>query len=213
MKLDRYTEKAQQAIIAAQRLATGSDSPVLDAEHILAALLEDPDGIPSATIRQLGADPAQLGVELAATLAHRAKVAGGSMSIDPRARQLLEHAEDEARRLQDEYVSTEHLLLPPSKSTSDAQRILETAGAGHEQILAALQKVRGGQRVTSANPEGTYQALEKYGRDLTRDAREGKLDPVIGRDEEIRRVIQVLSRRTKNNPVLIGEPGGGQTAP
>jgi len=212
MKLDRYTEKAQQAIIAAQRLATGSDSPVLDAEHILAALLEDPDGIPSATIRQLGADPAQLGVELAATLAHRAKVAGGSMSIDPRARQLLEHAEDEARRLQDEYVSTEHLLLAAAKSTGDAQRILEAAGAGHEQILAALQKVRGGQRVTSANPEGTYQALEKYGRDLTRDAREGRLDPVIGRDEEIRRVIQVLSRRTKNNPVLIGEPGVGKTA-
>jgi ATP-dependent Clp protease ATP-binding subunit ClpB len=125
---------------------------------------------------------------------------------------LLEHAEDEARRLQDEYVSTEHLLLAAAKSGGDAQRVMDAASASHEQILAALQKVRGGQRVTSANPEGTYQALEKYGRDLTRDAREGKLDPVIGRDEEIRRVIQVLSRRTKNNPVLIGEPGVGKTA-
>ncbi len=212
MKLDRYTEKAQEAIIAAQRLATDSDSPVLDVEHILAALLQDPEGIPAATLRALGADPAQVGVELAASLGRRAKIAGGSMSLDPRAQQLVRHAEDEAKRLGDEYVSTEHLLLAAAQSGGDAQRILEAAGASHEQILAALQKVRGSQRVTSANPEGTYQALEKYGRDLTRDAREGKLDPVVGRDEEIRRVIQVLSRRTKNNPVLIGEPGVGKTA-
>jgi ATP-dependent Clp protease ATP-binding subunit ClpB len=134
------------------------------------------------------------------------------MSLDPRAQELIRRAEEEAQRLHDEYVSTEHLLLAAAQSGGDAQRILEAAGAGHEQILGALQKVRGGQRVTSANPEGTYQALEKYGRDLTRDAREGKLDPVVGRDEEIRRVIQVLSRRTKNNPVLIGEPGVGKTA-
>ncbi len=212
MKLDRYTEKAQEAIIAAQRLATDSDSPVLDVEHILAALLQDPEGIPAATLRALGADPAQVGVELAASLGRRAKIAGGSMSLDPRAQQLVRHAEDEAKRLGDEYVSTEHLLLAAAQSGGDAQRILEAAGASHEQILAALQKVRGSQRVTSANPEGTYQALEKYGRDLTRDAREGKLDPVVGRDEEIRRVIQVLSRRTKNNPALIGEPGVGKTA-
>jgi ATP-dependent Clp protease ATP-binding subunit ClpB len=212
MKLDRYTEKAQQAIVAAQRLATDADSPVLDAEHILAALLDDAEGIPAATLRALEADPARVGVELAAALARRAKVAGGSMSVDPRAQELIRHAEDEAKRLQDEYVSTEHLLLAAAESGGDAQRILEAAGAGHEQILQALHKVRGGQRVTSATPEGTYQALEKYGRDLTRDAREGKLDPVVGRDEEIRRVIQVLSRRTKNNPVLIGEPGVGKTA-
>ncbi|MEP7158472.1 MAG: ATP-dependent chaperone ClpB [Chloroflexota bacterium] len=212
MKLERYTEKAQQAIIAAQRLATEADSPVLDAEHVLAALLQDPEGIPVATIRALGADPGQVSVELAAALSHRAKVEGGSMSIDPRAGHLLERADDEAKRLQDEYVSTEHLLLAAAQVGGDAQRILENAGASHEQVLAALQKVRGGQRVTSANPEGMYQALEKYGRDLTRDAKDGKLDPVVGRDEEIRRVIQVLSRRTKNNPVLIGEPGVGKTA-
>jgi len=212
VKLDRYTEKAQEAILAAQRLATEADSPILDAEHFLAALLQDSEGIPALTLRQLGADPAQVNVELAAVLARRAKIEGGQMALDARAKQLLERAEDEAKRLQDEYVSTEHLLLAAAESGGDAQRILEAAGAGREQILGALQSVRGGQRVTSQNPEGTYQALERYGRDLTRDAREGKLDPVVGRDEEIRRVIQVLSRRTKNNPVLIGEPGVGKTA-
>src|SRR6187551_2280166 len=214
MKLDRYTEKAQEAVLAAQRMATDADSPILDAEHILAALLADAEGTPYITLKdpEIGADPAQLNVELAAVLSRRAKIKGGSMSIDPRAQQLIQHAEDEARRLGDEYVSTEHLLLAASQAGGDAQRLLETAGATHEAILKALQSVRGSQRVTSANPETTYQALEKYGRDLTRDAREGKLDPVIGRDEEIRRVIQVLSRRTKNNPVLIGEPGVGKTA-
>ncbi len=212
MKLDRYTHKAQEAILAAQRLATEEDSPILDAEHILAALLEDPEGVPVATLRQLGADPAQVSVELAAVLGRRARVAGGQLSLDARARQLVEHAEDEARSLGDEYVSTEHLLIAAAESGGDAQRILEAAGAAKEQILTALTKIRGGQRVTSQDPENTYQALEKYGRDLTRDAREGKLDPVVGRDEEVRRVIQVLSRRTKNNPVLIGEPGVGKTA-
>jgi ATP-dependent Clp protease ATP-binding subunit ClpB len=212
VKIDRYTEKAQQAVIAAQRLATDQSSPVLDAEHVLAALLEDGEGIPVMTLRALGADPAQLELELAAVLAQRAKIEGGSLTLDPRARQLFERAEQEARRLKDEYVSTEHLLLAAAESGGDAQRLLEAAGAGREQLLKALQGVRGGQRVTSQQPEGTYQALERYGRDLTADARVGKLDPVIGRDEEIRRVIQVLSRRTKNNPVLIGEPGVGKTA-
>ncbi|HVM29210.1 MAG TPA: ATP-dependent chaperone ClpB [Candidatus Limnocylindrales bacterium] len=212
MKLDRYTEKAQEAILAAQRLATEAESPVLDAEHVLAALLEDEQGIPVMTLRALDADPAQVRTEVAAVLARRAKIQGGQLSLDPRARQLLERAEDEARRLNDDYVSTEHLLLAASQASGDTQRILESAGAGHEQLLGALQQVRGGQRVTSQHPEGTYQALERYGRDLTRDAGEGKLDPVVGRDEEIRRVIQVLSRRTKNNPVLIGEPGVGKTA-
>jgi ATP-dependent Clp protease ATP-binding subunit ClpB len=212
MKLDHYTEKAQEAIVAAQRLASEADSPILDAEHVLAALLQDAEGIPAVTLRKLGADPAQVSLELGAVLSRRARVQGGQLSLDPRARQLLERAEEEARRLGDEYVSTEHLLIAAAESGGDAQRILEATGAGREQILSALTQVRGGQRVTSQNPEGTYQALERYGRDLTHDAREGKLDPVVGRDEEIRRVIQVLSRRTKNNPVLIGEPGVGKTA-
>ncbi|MDP8904139.1 MAG: AAA family ATPase, partial [Chloroflexota bacterium] len=212
MKLDRYTEKAQEAILAAQRLATEADSPLLDVEHFLGALLDDEQGIPAITLRKLGVDRAQVRMELAAVLARRAKIKGGQLSFDPRAKQLIDRAEEEARRLGDEYVSTEHLLLAAAEAGGDAQRILEAAGAGREQILSALQQVRGGQRVTSQTPEGTYQALERYGRDLTRDAREGKLDPVIGRDEEIRRVIQVLSRRTKNNPVLIGEPGVGKTA-
>ena len=212
MKLDRYTEKAQEAILAAQRLATDAESPLFDAEHILAALLQDPEGIPVLTLRKLGIDPAHVSMDLGLVLSKRARIKGGQLALDPRARQLIERAEEEARRLGDEYVSTEHLLLAAAESGGDAQRILEAAGAGREALLGALQGVRGGQRVTSQNPESTYQALEKYGRDLTRDARAGKLDPVIGRDEEIRRVIQVLSRRTKNNPVLIGEPGVGKTA-
>src|SRR5688572_6320346 len=203
MKLDRYTEKAQQAILAAQRLATDADSPVLDAEHILAALLDDAEGIPAATLRALNADPAQVGVEIAAALSHRAKVAGGSMSLDPRAHELIRNAEDEAKRLQDEYVSTEHLLLAAARAGGDAHATLVAAGAGHHHVFAALHTVLGDQRVTSTNPEGKYQSLENYGRDPTRDARDGKLDPVAGRNEEIRRVIPVLSRPTKNNPVLI----------
>src|SRR3954451_8574987 len=212
MKLDRYTEKAQEAIVAAQRLATEAESPVLDAEHLLAALLEDPEGIPAAILSQLNADPTALAAELGAVLSRRARVRGSSLSLDPRARQLIERAEDEAKHLKDEYVSTEHLLLAASRAGGDAQRLLEPFGAGPAPILKALTQVRGGQRVTSQHPESTYQSLEKYGRDLTADARAGKLDPVIGRDEEIRRVIQILSRRTKNNPVLIGEPGVGKTA-
>ena len=212
MKLDRYTQKAQEAIVAAQELATQAESPVLDAEHILAALLDDPEGIPAMTLRQLEADPAVVSVELAAVLGRRAKISGGQLGLDPRVRTLITAAEDEAKRLDDEYVSTEHLLLATAAAGGDAQRLLEEAGATRAAMLEALTAVRGGQRVTSQHPETTYQALERYGRDLTTDARAGKLDPVVGRDEEIRRVIQVLSRRTKNNPVLIGEPGVGKTA-
>src|SRR5690606_13111246 len=160
-----------------------------------AALLEDPEGIPAATLRQLGADPAQVAIDLGVALSRRARVAGGQLALDNRARHLIERAENEAKRLGDEYVSTEHLLIAAAESGGEGRRVLEAAGAGKERILGALATVRGGQRVTTQNPETTYQALEKYGRDLTRDAGAGKLDPVIGRDEEIRRVIQVLSRR------------------
>jgi ATP-dependent Clp protease ATP-binding subunit ClpB len=212
MQLDRFTQKAQEAVIAAQETAQRLQSPIIDAEHLLSALVDPDDGIPAETLRRLGVDLPAFRGELAAELAKRARVQGGSLSLDPRAKAAIERAEAEARRLGDEYVSTEHLLLGIAEAGGDAQAILERHAAGKEAILQALQSVRGGQRVTSQNPEGTYAALEKYGRDLTAEARAGKLDPVVGRDEEIRRVIQVLSRRTKNNPVLIGEPGVGKTA-
>ena len=212
MQLDRFTQKAQEAITAAQQLAETLHSPILDAEHLLAALLEPDDGVPAETLRRLGANLPTIRAELAALLGRRARIQGGSLSVDARARRLIERAQEEARRLGDAYVSTEHLLLAAAEIGGEGQALLEQHGAGREATLGALQGVRGNQRVTSPNPEGTYQALEKYGRDLTAEARAGRLDPVIGRDEEIRRVIQVLSRRTKNNPVLIGEPGVGKTA-
>jgi ATP-dependent Clp protease ATP-binding subunit ClpB len=212
MNLDRFTQKAQEAIVAAQRTAEDLQSPVLDSEHLLAALVEPDDGIPAETLRRIGVDLPAFRGEVAAALNKRARIQGGSLSADPRFRHVIERAGDEARRLKDEYVSTEHLLLAIAESGGEAEAILDRHGANKEAILGALATVRGSQRVTSQNPETTYQALEKYGRDLTAEARAGKLDPVIGRDEEIRRVIQVLSRRTKNNPVLIGEPGVGKTA-
>jgi ATP-dependent Clp protease ATP-binding subunit ClpB len=212
MNLDRFTQKAQESIVAAQNLAEGLQSPVLDSEHLLSALVEPDDGIPAETLRRLGVDLPGFREELAAALNKRARIQGGSMSADPRFKRALERAGEEARRLKDDYVSTEHLLIAIAEGGGEAQQLLDGHGAGKEAILQALTTVRGSQRVTSPNPEATYQSLEKYGRDLTAEARAGKLDPVIGRDEEIRRVIQVLSRRTKNNPVLIGEPGVGKTA-
>ncbi len=212
MQLDRFTQKAQEAVVAAQETAQRLQSPVLDAEHLLSALVEPDDGIPAETLRRLGVDLPAFRGEIAAVLARRARIQGGSLALDPRAKAVVERAEAEARRLGDDYVSTEHLLLGVADAGGEAQTILERNAAGKEAILQALQSVRGGQRVTSQNPESTYAALEKYGRDLTVEARAGKLDPVIGRDDEVRRVVQVLSRRTKNNPVLIGEPGVGKTA-
>jgi len=212
MQLDRFTEKAQEAIVGAQQLAERLQSPVIDAEHILSALLEPDDGVPAETLRRLGVDLPAFRDALAGILAMRARIQGGSLALDPRAKRVIDRAQEEARRLGDEYTSTEHLLLGIAEVGGEGQKLLERHGAGKEQILTALQSVRGGQRVTSQTPEGTYQALEKYGRDLTTEARAGRLDPVIGRDDEIRRVMQVLSRRTKNNPVLIGEPGVGKTA-
>jgi ATP-dependent Clp protease ATP-binding subunit ClpB len=212
MQLDRFTEKAQEAIVAAQQLAERLHSPLLDAEHVLSALIEPDDGVPAETLRRLGVDLPAFRGELAAILAKRARIQGGSLTLDPRAKRVIERAQEEARRLGDEYTSTEHLLLGIAEVGGEGQKLLERHGASKEQLLTALQSVRGGQRVTSPTPEGTYQALDKYGRDLTAEARAGRLDPVIGRDDEVRRVMQVLSRRTKNNPVLIGEPGVGKTA-
>ena len=170
MQLDRYTQKAQETIAAAQRTAELMESPVLDAEHLLAALVEPDDGVPAETLRRLGVDLPAFRGELATIHGRRARIKGGSLSLDPRAKRVLELGEGEARRLGDEYVSTEHLLLGVLEVGGEGRQLLEKHGATREAVLGALQSVRGGQRVTSPNPEGTYAALEKYGRDLTAEA-------------------------------------------
>jgi ATP-dependent Clp protease ATP-binding subunit ClpB len=217
MQPDRFTIKSQEALQAAQRLADERRNPQTMPEHLLAVLLEQADGVVVPVLRKLGADPAAVRRTLGARLdalptltpsAGRADPAGGSSELV----QILQDAETEMRDLRDEYVSTEHILLALSAHPGGAGDALRANGASHDELIKALSEVRGSQRVTDQNPEAKFQALEKYGRDLTEAAAVGKLDPVIGRDDEIRRVIQVLSRRTKNNPVLIGEPGVGKTA-
>ncbi len=214
MKLDKYTVKSQEALDRAQRLARESGHPELQPEHLLAALLEDTEGAIPATLGKLGVQREPLAAEVTAALARAPRVQGGTMYLSEALRGVLDRAEDAAARLKDEYVSVEHLLmaLAAPETKSAAQAVLAKAGVTPDALLKALAQVRGGQRVTDQNPEDKYQALSRYGRDLTAAARQGKLDPVIGRDDEIRRVIQVLARRTKNNPVLIGEPGVGKTA-
>jgi len=215
VNLNRFTEKAQEAVFAAQQLAEKNYHSQVEPEHLLAALLDQHEGVVPATLQKVGAHPQVMRQQLHAELNRLPRVTGGTVQvgISNRLRQVLIHAHDEIEQFKDEYVSTEHLLLALIESGGGAaERILRQAGATKDAVLKALREVRGSQRVTSQNPEATYQALEKYGRELTQLARRGKLDPVIGRDEEIRRTIQVLSRRTKNNPVLIGEPGVGKTA-
>jgi ATP-dependent Clp protease ATP-binding subunit ClpB len=215
MNINKYTEKAQEAILNAQQLADREGHPEIVPEHLLLSLLEQKEGIVPGIVRKLNADPATLAAEIRAELNKLPRAQGGSqVGLSARLRRVTDAAEQEAERLKDEYVSTEHLFLAIASESgrSPAAQILQKRGIGRDQVLQALASVRGSQRVTSQNPEATYEALQKYGRDLTELARKGKLDPVIGRDEEIRRVIQVLSRRTKNNPVLIGEPGVGKTA-
>jgi len=215
MNINKYTEKAQEAILGAQQLADREGHPEIMPEHLLLVLLEQKEGIVPGIVRKLNADPATLAAEVRAELNKLPRAHGGSqVGLSSRLRRVTDAAEQEAERLKDEYVSTEHLFLSIAGESgrSPAGQILQKRGIGRDEVLQALTSVRGSQRVTSPNPEATYEALQKYGRDLTELARKGKLDPVIGRDEEIRRVIQVLSRRTKNNPVLIGEPGVGKTA-
>jgi ATP-dependent Clp protease ATP-binding subunit ClpB len=214
MKFDKFTEKAQEAIIAAQAMAREQNHAQIDTEHLLLALLAPQDGIPAAVLGRLGANGNAVRARVEQELARRPKALGGAdPGAAPELRRALEVAQAEAQRLRDEYISTEHLLLAVAADRSTAAgRALAEAGVDREKLYGALAQVRGGQRVTDANPESKYQALERYGKDLTKMAREGKLDPVIGRDDEIRRVVQVLARRTKNNPVLIGDPGVGKTA-
>jgi ATP-dependent Clp protease ATP-binding subunit ClpB len=215
MNINKYTEKAQEAIVAAQQLAESAGNPEITPEHVLLALLEQRDGIVPGIVRKMNGDPAALASAVSEELQKLPRAHGGSqVGLSARLRQVTTAAEQEAERLKDEYVSTEHLLvaIAAEGGRAPAARLLQAHGITRDTILQALTSIRGSQRVTSQNPESTYEALERYGRDLTELARRGKLDPVIGRDDEIRRVIQVLSRRTKNNPVLIGEPGVGKTA-
>jgi ATP-dependent Clp protease ATP-binding subunit ClpB len=217
ISLDKFTEKAQEALQDAQKEALRRHHQQLDDLHLLAALLRQEGGLAAPLLQKAGATPAQLERQADEALSRIPAVTGdGAASValgaGPRLQRVLLDAEEQAKGLKDEYVSIEHLLLALMKVGGDAARVLRNAGVGPDALLAAMKEVRGSQRVTSQNPEATYQALERYGRDLTALAEQGKLDPVIGRDEEIRRVIEILSRRTKNNPVLIGEPGVGKTA-
>jgi ATP-dependent Clp protease ATP-binding subunit ClpB len=219
MDLNRLTQRSQEALQDAQTLAVRLGHTEVDGEHLLLALLDQRDGIVPRLLVQAGADPDALRTDLEVELSRRPKVTGpaagpGQVMITQRLARTLDAAEREAGRLKDEYVSVEHLLLALADEgpSTAAGRLLGDHGLTRESILAPLTQLRGNQRVTSATPEASYEALEKYGRDLVADARAGKLDPVIGRDAEIRRVVQILSRRSKNNPVLIGDPGVGKTA-
>jgi ATP-dependent Clp protease ATP-binding subunit ClpB len=217
MDINRFTEKAQEAVRSAQSTAVRYGQQQIDVEHLMAALLEQEGGLASSILAKAGVNVESLGRRIEAELERLPKVSGPSggpdqVFISSRLNRLLTAAEDETKKLKDEYVSVEHLLLAALDADGAMGKLFKDFGLTRERLMQALREVRGNQRVTSQNPEATYEALERYGRDLTKLAEQGKLDPVIGRDEEIRRVIQVLSRRTKNNPVLIGEPGVGKTA-
>jgi len=219
MDLNRLTQKSQQALSSAQDLATRAGHTEVDGEHLLLALVDQPDGLVPRLLTGLGVDLESLRGDLEVELQRKPRTTQpgtrpGQVTVTQRLARTLEAAEREAKRLSDEYVSVEHLLvaLTEERQTTGAGRILGRYGVERDRFLAELTKVRGNQRVTSATPEGTYEALAKYGQDLVAAARSGRLDPVIGRDGEIRRVVQILSRKSKNNPVLIGDPGVGKTA-
>jgi ATP-dependent Clp protease ATP-binding subunit ClpB len=216
MRFDKFTIKSQELIQNAQSLASRLNNQQIEPEHLLAAMLDERDGIAVAMLRKLGASPGEIAQQVKAAVDRLPKISGSAPTdvyISPRTKAVLEQAFSEATKMKDEYVSIEHILLAISEETvGEAAKILSRTDVTRDAILHGLQEIRGKQRITDPNPEDKYQALEKFSRDLTDLARLGKLDPVIGRDEEIRRIVQVLSRRTKNNPVLIGEPGVGKTA-
>ena len=216
MRLDKFTVKSQEALAAAQDEASRRGQQQVDVEHLLLALIRQPEGLTGPILKKLGADVGAIEAELTAEIERAPRVSGpgqmGQVFITPRLQKVLDNASREMEGLKDEYVSTEHILMAVSADSGPAGRILKKSGLTRERLLGSLKEIRGSQRVTDQNPDEKYQALAKYGRDLTDLAAKGRLDPVIGRDEEVRRVIQVLSRRTKNNPVLIGEPGVGKTA-
>jgi len=214
--MDKFTIKSQEAIQEAQKLAERKGNQQLDAEHLLFVLLEDEEGVASQILKRLGIDTASLKADVEEAIDKFPKVVGatpmGQLYISPRLKEVFEKAAKEAEHLTDEYVSVEHLLLALVSIGGPCSDLLKRYGASADKILSAMREIRGAQRVTDPSPEDKYQALKKYSRDLTELAKKGKLDPVIGRVDEIRRIIQVLSRRTKNNPVLIGDPGVGKTA-
>ncbi|MEI9954124.1 MAG: ATP-dependent chaperone ClpB [Pseudomonadota bacterium] len=213
MRMDRLTSKSQEALQSAAANASRRGNPELIPEHLLVAILEQEGGVGAALAQRAGADPAAFAKDLNARIEGLPKVSGGAEpSFGRRTVPLMNQAEDEAKKLKDDYVSVEHFLLAAVKHDKDVQAVADRHSLSYDKLVRALAEIRGSQRVTDQNPEGKFQALEKYTRDLTALAKRGKIDPVIGRDEEIRRVMQVLSRRTKNNPVLIGEPGVGKTA-
>src|SRR6266403_4156040 len=216
MQLDRLTIKSQEALQEAQRIAQGFSHQEVDGEHLLLAMIGQADSLIPSLLEKIGVPPAKLKPDLERELARRHKVQGissGDLSLSNNLKKTLDAAQTEAGKLKDDYLSTEHLLLGLlDQGGPSLKKIFQAHGLKRDAVLRALAELRGNQRVTDPNPEDKFQALEKYGRDLTALARQGKIDPVVGRDDEIRRVMQVLTRRTKNNPVLIGEPGVGKTA-
>ena len=216
MNFEKFTDKAQEAVVQAQQLAIKFDHQQVDGEHLHMALIDQDDGLIPKLVQLCGADPGLLKKDLEQILDKLPRVYGTNVNnvyATRRFNQILIKAEDEAKRFKDEYVSVEHIyLVMLAERNTPSSRLFSSYGIDREKILSALTKIRGDERVTSKNPEEGYEALQKYGRDLVELAKSGKLDPVIGRDQEIRRVIRILSRRTKNNPVLIGEPGVGKTA-
>jgi ATP-dependent Clp protease ATP-binding subunit ClpB len=212
MRFDKFTVKAQEAVVRAQELAQKHDNPEILPLHLLGALLAEEDGIVTPLLQKTGARVERIKEIVLDELTRLPKATGTQTGMARTAQDVFTAAQKEADRLKDEYVSTEHLILALTQVKSEAKEILTVNAVNHDAVLASLKDVRGGQRVSDQNPEDKYQALKRYGRDLVEMARQGRIDPVIGRDEEIRRTMQVLSRRTKNNPVLIGEPGVGKTA-
>jgi ATP-dependent Clp protease ATP-binding subunit ClpB len=216
MRLDKLTIKAQEAVQVSQGIAEQHSHQQIEPEHLLLALIQQKEGVVIPLLKNLGVDPGVVAAELEKAIEKIPQVYGGGVSqayISPRLKKVIDQAFKEAERLKDEYISTEHLLISiADEKGGEAGKILSRLGVSKDSIYKVLVNIRGSQRVTDQNPEEKYQALTRYCRDLTDLAQKGKLDPVIGRDDEIRRVIQVLSRRTKNNPVLIGEPGVGKTA-
>ena len=211
----KFTTKSQEALAAAAMNASTAGNPQLEPAHLLKALMDQREGVAVALLRATGTDPDSVSVQASSAIKALPSTSGSSVQqpqLSRTALQAIKNAQNEAERLGDSFVSTEHLLLGLASGSDAVGKLMRDSGASHEALLAALPGVRGDRKVDNADPENTFQALEKYGTDLTAIARSGKLDPVIGRDAEIRRIIQVLSRRTKNNPVIIGEPGVGKTA-